>query len=325
MAAIHYIRFITRNSEPPISSRHLLRNTFSQGGFMKARATVLFASVVSFVTACATSQQTDSSEHAGHSASGAAAAPVNSLPADEAGALARLQTSPRHGEWAIVRSGQDSIRAWVVYPERKTKAPVVLVVHEIYGLTPWIRNVADQFAAEGFIAVAPDLLTMKNLAGFPDSIDRQAATAAIRTLKSSDVQRQLSAVAAYAMGLPAAQKKYGIVGFCWGGGTSFDHAVFAPALGASVVFYGVAPANGAASSNAPVLGLYGGNDARVNATIPGADSVMKKAGKVYEYHIYEGAGHGFLRQQAGMNGANATATANAWPAAVSWFRKYLGK
>lgn len=295
---------------------------------MKATRFVSSWICAAFLTACATSQQTDSAEaeHAGHGGAAAAAAPVKSLPADEAGAPARLRSSPRHGEWVTIRTGsQDSVRAWVVYPERKSKAPVVLVVHEIYGLTPWIRGVADQFAAEGFIAVAPDLLTMKNLAGFPDSVDRQAATAAIRTLQPADVHRQLSAVASYAMNLPAAQKKYGIVGFCWGGGTSFQHAVLAPALGASVVFYGVSPPNGAVSASAPVLGLYGGNDARVNATIPGADSAMKKAGKVYQYHIYEGAGHGFLRQQSGMNGANAAATERAWPEAVMWFRKHLGK
>ena len=293
---------------------------------MKVREIACCAAYGAFFTACATSQQADSGEHSDHAASSAAVASVGSLPADEAGALARLQSSPRHGEWVTVRTGpQDSIRAWVVYPERSSKAPVILVVHEIYGLTPWIRNVADQFAAEGFIAIAPDLLTMKNLAGFPDSIDRQAATAAIRTVQSADVQRQLSSIASYAMNLPAAQKRYGIVGFCWGGGVSFQHAVVAPLLGASVVFYGVAPPNGGVSANAPVLGLYGGNDARVDATIPGADSAMKAAGKTFQYHVYEGAGHGFLRQQGGMDGANAKAAARAWPEAVSWFRKYLGK
>lgn len=276
--------------------------------------------------ACATSPQTDTAEHAGHSATVAAATPLNSLPADEAGALARLKSSSRHGEWVTIRTGaQDSIRAWVVYPERRTKAPVILVVHEIFGLTPWIRNVADQLAAEGFIAVAPDLLTMKNLAGFPDSVDRQAATAAIRTLQTGDVQRQLSIIADYAMNLPAASKKYGIVGFCWGGAVSFQHAASAPKLGASVVFYGAPPTNGVSTVGAPVLGLYGGSDLRINATIPATDSAMKAAAKIYQYHIYEGAGHGFLRQQTGMDGANATATANAWPAALGWFRKYLGK
>lgn len=293
---------------------------------MTARIALSLFLGAGFATACATSQQTETDEHANHGGMAAAATPTTLAPADDAGAPARLRSSPRHGEWITVRTGaQDSIRAWVVYPERKTKAPVVLVVHEIFGLTPWIRNVADQLAADGFIAVAPDLLTMKNLPGFPDSVDRQAATAAIRTLQSTDVHRQLSAIASYAMNLPAATKKYGIVGFCWGGAASFQHAVSAPGLGASVVYYGVSPANGGVSANAPVLGLYGGNDARVNATIAPADSAMKRAGKVYQYHIYEGAGHGFLRQQSGQNGANATATAAAWPETIAWFRKHLGK
>ncbi len=292
---------------------------------MTARTTIALAICGALSVACATSQQTES-EHAGHSATAAAAIPVNSLPADEAGALTRLASSPRHGEWVTIRTGpQDSVRAWVVYPERKTKAPVVLVVHEIFGLTPWIRNVADQLAAEGFLAVAPDLLTMKNLSGFPDSVDRQAATAAIRTLQSADVQRQLRAAADYAMSLPAATKKYGIVGFCWGGAASFQHAASSPGLGASVVYYGAPPAGGVATVSAPVLGLYGANDARINATIPATDSAMKAAGKIYAYHIYEGAGHGFLRQQSGLNGANAAATAKAWPETLAWFRKHLGK
>lgn len=293
---------------------------------MNARTTLSLFICGAFSVACATSQQSDTSEHAGHSTAVAAATPVNSLPADEAGAMARLQSSPRHGEWVTIRTGaQDSIRAWVVYPERKTKAPVVLVVHEIFGLTPWIRNVADQLAAEGFLAVAPDLLTMKNLPGFPDSVDKQVATAAIRTLQSADVQRQLSVIADYAMGLPSAMKTYGIVGFCWGGAVSFQHAASAPRLGASVVYYGAPPSGGVSTVRAPVLGLYGGSDARIDATIPATDSAMRAAGKTYVYHIYEGAGHGFLRQQTGQTGANATATANAWPETLAWFRKYLGK
>src|SRR3979411_912959 len=137
--------------------------------------------------------------------------------------------------------GGDSLRTWVVYPERSTKAPVVLVVHEIFGLSSWVRSVADQLAADGFIAIAPDLLTMKNLPDAPDSVLGPLAVAAIRTLDPAWVQRQLDAVARYGMSLPSAQKKYGIVGFCWGGGVSFAHAVHSAGLGASVVYYGVSP------------------------------------------------------------------------------------
>ena len=225
----------------------------------------------------------------------------------------------------MISAGTDSVRAYVVYPERKEKAPVVVVVHEIYGLTPWVRGVADQLAADGFIAIAPDLLTTKNLPNPTDSVPADLATAAIRTLDANDVHRQITAAAKYAMALPSALPRYGIVGYCWGGGVSFQQAVRDPNLGASVVFYGVSPAPAALSSvKAPVLGLYGGNDARVNATIAPADTAMKAMNKTYTYHIYEGAGHGFLRQQAGQAGANMKATEQAWPATIAWFRKHLG-
>jgi carboxymethylenebutenolidase len=267
-------------------------------------------------------------DHAGASspASSVSSSDNRSLPPDASGAPARLNSSPRHGEWALIRSGDgDSIRAWVVYPQRSSKAPVVLVVHEIFGLSSWVRGVADQLAADGFIAIAPDLLTMKNLPDGPDSVLAPLAQVAIRTLDPAWVQKQLDAVAQYGMSLPAAERRYGIVGFCWGGGVSFAHAVHAPTLGASVVYYGVSPKSAdLVSVRAPVLGLYGGNDARVDATIPPADSALRALGRTYVYSLYQGAGHGFLRQQTGMDGANMAATRAAWPATIAWFKKYLG-
>ena len=280
-------------------------------------------------------QQMDHADHLAHAgpAGGGAAsarrAADSTLPAGAGEAEARLAASPRHGEWVMIPGGApgDSVRAWVVYPERSDRAPVVLVVHEIFGLSPWIRAVADQLAADGFIAVAPDLLTSKNLPGSPDrGPDPQAATAAIRTLDRAVVARQLDAVGRYATALPAARDTYGIVGFCWGGGTSFAYATHAPHLGASVVYYGPSPEPAAlASVRAPVLGLYGGNDARVNSTVPAVDSAMKAMKKTFEPHFFEGAGHGFLRQQDGQNGANLKATQQAWPLTVAFFRKHLGR
>ena len=298
-------------------------------------AAIRLALTVSFLGVACTANKvvpaTDSHAAADHamppsSASSVIATDNRGLPPDASGALARLSTSPRHAEWAVIRTGGgDSVRAWVVYPERSSKAPVVLVVHEIFGLSSWIRSVADQLAADGFIAIAPDLLTMKNLPDGPDSVVAPLARAVIGSLDPAWVQKQLDAVGQYGMSLPAAEKKYGIVGFCWGGGTSFAHAVHAPGLGASVVYYGTSPKTGDLESvRAPVLGLYGGNDARVDATIPPADSALKALGRTYVYNIYPGAGHGFLRQQAGMDGANMAATRAAWPATVAWFKKYLG-
>ncbi|HXN76307.1 MAG TPA: dienelactone hydrolase family protein [Gemmatimonadaceae bacterium] len=283
-------------------------------------------------TACTSNKMVPATDsHTDHSTPSPSTTVVNvpndpRLPADASGALVRLSTSSRHGEWVVVHTGdRDSLRAWVVYPERSTKAPVVIVVHEIFGLSSWIRGVADQLAADGFIAIAPDLLTMKNLPDGPDSVVAPLATAAIRTLDPAWVQKQLDAVGQYGMSLPAAEPRYGIVGFCWGGGVSFAQAVHSPGLGASVVYYGVSPkTSDLASVRAPVLGLYGGNDARVDATIPPADSALRALGRTYTYSIYPGAGHGFLRQQAGMDGANLAATRAAWPATIAWFRKYLG-
>lgn len=248
------------------------------------------------------------------------------LPADAESAVARLDASPRHGEWQVVRTGpSDSVRAWVVYPERDTPAPVVVVVHEIFGLTNWVRSVADQLAADGFIAIAPDLLTMQNIPADENGDPvRQQATSQIRTLDRADVHRQLKAVADWGMALPAATDSYGIVGYCWGGSTSFMHAVEAPELDAAVVYYGSAPDTELlARIEAPVLGLYGGNDERVNATIPTADSAMTALGKTYDVNIFDGAGHGFLRQQNGQEGANMEATRQAWPLTIAFFREHL--
>ncbi len=251
------------------------------------------------------------------------------LPAASAAVANRLAHSSRHGEYVMIRTGPtDSVRAWVVYPERADKAPVVVVVHEIYGMSTWIRGVADQLAADGYIAIAPDLLTGRvNPTGGADTLTQDAAVAGIRTLIPADVQRQLAAVGQFGMALPSAQKTYGVVGFCWGGSTSFASAVASPpGQRAAVVYYGTSPATPQlASVKVPVLGLYGGSDARVNATIPAADSAMKAMGKMFEPHVFEGAGHGFLRQQDGMNGANLSATRAAWPLTIAFFRAHLGR
>ncbi len=249
------------------------------------------------------------------------------LPPDAEHSMARLNASPRHGEWVMLHTPNgDSLHAWVVYPERRTKAPVVVVIHEIFGMSTWIRAVTDQLAKEGFIAIAPDLVSGPRIPVGADTLSSQDGIAAVSKLKPADVQGGITAAANYAMALPAALHKYGVVGFCWGGSASFAHAVVAsPTLGASVVYYGTSPsAADLMSVRAPVLGLYGGSDARVVATVAPADSEMKAMHKIYEPHIFDGAGHGFLRAQAGNNGANMTATQQAWPATINWFRKYLG-
>ncbi len=248
------------------------------------------------------------------------------LPPLEADAPDRLAKSPRHGEWVTIDAGGgDKVDAFVVYPERSDKAPVVLVVHEIFGLTDWARSVADQLAAEGFIAIAPDFLTGKGPDGKGSrSMTVDQARQVNSGLKMAEVVARLNAAAKYGASLPASNGNYGIVGFCWGGGVSFAYATEQPDLKASVVYYGVAPATEALSKvKAPVLGLYGGDDARVDATVPPADAEMKRLGKSFEYTMFPGAGHAFLRQQNDRNGANMNASQQAWPRTVQFLKQNL--
>ena len=249
-------------------------------------------------------------------------------PADEA-ALATLNSSPRHGEWVDLElPGSDTpIKTWVVYPERSDSAPVVLVIHEIFGLTDWVRSVADQFAADGFIAVTPDLLSGKGPdGGGTDAFgSRDDAVAAIRELDPDERTASLDAVRTYALSISAANGSLGVVGFCWGGSSSFAYAVSQAELDAAVVYYGTSPSDPSDFEriNAPVLGLYGGDDERVNATVPPAEEAMRQSGGSYTPVFYEGAGHGFLRAQDDREGANMRATEQAWPRTVAFFREHL--
>lgn len=296
------------------------------------RIAVVF-SAACLLAAAPAPAQTD--PHAGHGQEMAAApaatpaprAPRNeALPADADQAKEALAKSPRHGEWVDIKLPDGGkLVTWVVYPETKAKAGVVIVIHEIFGLTDWARGVADQLAKEGFIALAPDLLSGKGPnGGGTDSLGDDVGKV-IRTLTPETVVERLNAVRDYGLKLPAANGKSGSVGFCWGGTTSFAYAVAQPKLDAAVVYYGTSPSEAAAYAKvaAPVLGLYGGDDARVDATIPTAEAEMKKLNKRYTPRVFEGAGHGFLRQLSGKDGANRKAAEQAWPATLAFFRELL--
>jgi carboxymethylenebutenolidase len=210
----------------------------------------------------------------------------------------KLDKSPRHREWVSIKYGNRTVQAFVVYPEVKEKAPVVLVIHEIFGLSNWARSMADDLAAAGYIAIAPDLLSGMGPKGggsseFPD---QDATVKAVSMLNPETVTADLDATADYAKKLPASNGKLAVVGFCWGGGKSFAFATHRKDLSAAFVFYGPGPdANAIANITAPVYGFYAGNDSRIGASVPGTAAAMKAAGKKYEPVTYEGAGHGFMR------------------------------
>jgi carboxymethylenebutenolidase len=259
---------------------------------------------------------------------GAAGAGDVAIPPGESGAKAVLERSPRHHEWVdIAVPGKSAkLSAFVAFPQRKDKAPVVIVIHEIYGLTDWVRSVADRLAAEGFIAIAPDLLSGRGPGGGGTEKfeSRDDVGKAVRGLAPPEVVAMLDAASRYGRSLPAAMDKFATVGFCWGGGQSFHYATAQPDLDAAVVYYGTSPESDALSAiRAPVLGLYGADDARVNATVAPAAARMKELGKPFVAHTYPGAGHGFLRALEDREGANLAAARKAWPATIEHLRKNL--
>ena len=277
------------------------------------------------------------------------------IPASANSAPARLAASPRHGEWVKFPVGQgttDSVMAWIVYPATRGKAPVVVVVHEIFGLQTWVRGVADQVAADGFIAIAPDFLT--RVRGGPSTVELSGDTARrmINGVDAAERNRIISAAASYAMTQPSAEARYAVIGYCWGGTTTWMHAVNGGVKGFSggVAYYGTpysipgtqatattpaTPARPNADSlakiNVPVMLLSGSKDARITASMPAIDSIMKSLKKDYSGTNYEGAVHGFLRAQddpkpapdEGEEAANLAAAKDAWPKTIAFLKKHL--
>jgi len=308
-------------------------------------------------------------EHLAHMSAADMAAPVAgarlvqdnaALPASNNGAAERVKNSPRHGEWVKIAyepGSSDSLMAWVVYPfskNAKQKAPVVVVVHEIFGLSTWVRGVADQLAADGFIAVAPDFLS--RVRGGPSTVELSADTARrlIAGVNTTERNTIIKASANYAMMLPSAQPKYAVIGYCWGGTTTWAHGVNGGLKGfaGGVAFYGspytkggtpatattaAVPASVDADSLAkisqPIMLLNGSKDARIAALMPAIDSVMKAQKKTYTGINYDGAVHGFLRAQNDPRptnrdeteeAANLAATKDGWPRTITFLRKQLG-
>ena len=233
-----------------------------------------------------------------------------------------VDKSPRHREWATVKHGGRSVQTFVVYPQSHGKTPVVLIIHEIFGHTDWVQDLADQVAAAGYIAVAPDLLSgMGPNGGGTTSFPAGGVTKAVSGLDPDQITTDLNAVADYALKLPSANGKLFVAGFCWGGGQSFRFATNRADLAAAFVFYGQPPQKDAmAKINAPVYGFYAGEDGRIDETIPAAKEAMKALDKTYDPVVYEGAGHGFMREGEDPSSTEAHHEANVKARNEAWQR-----
>jgi len=230
----------------------------------------------------------------------------------------RLGTnSPRHQEWVTVSHDDRKVESYVTYPEVSEKATVVVVIHEIFGLSDWARSVTDELAEAGYIAIAPDLLSGAGPDGGGTASLGNDATRAIQGLSQEQINADLDAIVEYARNLPASNGKVVVAGFCWGGGQTFNYATHNPEIEAGFSFYGPQPSDSAAIARigAPIYGFYAANDARVNATIEQTRALMEAAGKTYEPVIYnEGSGHGFMRagEDPAGSAANKEARDTAW-------------
>jgi carboxymethylenebutenolidase len=242
-------------------------------------------------------------------------------------AQAKLNKSPRHHEWVDLKHDGRTVKAFIAYPEVKGKAPAILVIHEIFGLTDWAKNLADELAAAGYIAIAPDLLTEpgKDTQSYTD---KEAAVKAVSALQRPQILADLDAAADYVTKLPASDGNLAVTGFCWGGGQAFAYANHNPKLKASYVFYGPGPGTKEEAGNiqCPVYGFYGENDARIGATIPQTKEIMQSQGKSYESVTYSGAGHGFMRggEAPDAKPADAKARDDAWTRWKSLLKKLGG-
>ncbi len=239
------------------------------------------------------------------------------LPAQD-WAKAKLDSSPRHHEYATLQANGKPLKAFISYPEVKSKATAIVLIPEIFGLSDWAKSMADELSASGYVVIAPDVLTgMGPNGGGTDSYtSRDAVTQAVSGLDNATVMADLDAAADYVKTLPASSGTLAVAGFCWGGGKSFAFATHRHDLADAFVFYGPPPsADDMKNITTPVYGFYAGNDARIGATLPQATADMKAANKPFDPVTYDGAGHGFMRagqDPTDTNPANKAARSQAY-------------
>lgn len=221
--------------------------------------------------------------------------------ASQSWAAEKLAHSSLNGEWVQVARGGRTLKGFVIQPKtnRKDKVPVVIVLHEVFGLTDSTRNTADEIAAMGYIAIVPDMLSGRgpnggDVTSFPDS---RVTSQALTSLSDETVNDDLNAWADYGRGLPASNGKFTVVGLSWGGGAAFRYAASTREdLKAVFVFYDVAPkADTIAKIQVPVYGFYGSTDDRVMATLDATRAEMAAASKKYQPVVFQGADHAFMR------------------------------
>jgi carboxymethylenebutenolidase len=257
---------------------------------------------------------------AGSGAAAAAIAPL--LAADPAGAAVIAADDDRlRAEDITYRGPGGEMKGYLVEPrDAKGRLPAVIVVHENRGLVPHIRDVARRVALEGFLVLAPDLLSVSG--GTP--ADEDKARAMIADLDPGKTVAEAVATEKFLESASRSTGKVGVIGFCWGGGVANRLAVASPDLLADVSYYGMQPpAADASRIHAALLLHYAGLDKRTNAGIPTFREALEKAHKDVTIYVYEGANHAFNNDTSAAR-YDKKAADLAWSRTISFLKEKLG-
>jgi carboxymethylenebutenolidase len=232
-------------------------------------------------------------------------------PEDETGLVTEHLTYP--GETG-------DVKAFLARPEKKTKYPAVIIIHENRGLQPHILDVTRRMAKEGFLSLAPDGLSP--LGGTPEN-DPDKARTMIGELNAEQTTKNFVAAVKYLKTHPLSTGKVGCTGFCWGGAMTNQVAMNSPELNAAVPYYGRQPApEDVAKIKAPVMAHYAGDDAGINQGIAAFEEALKKAGIEYKIFMYEGAKHAF-NNDSNPERYNEQAAKLAWERTIGFFKEKL--
>ena len=257
---------------------------------------------------------------AGSAAAAAAIAPL--IAPSRAAAAIVADNDPRVVPSAITYDGKSGpVKAYLVKPANgPAKLPAVVVIHENRGLNPHIMDVTRRIAVEGFMAMAPDLLSPDG--GTPE--DENAAAQLIAKLNPATTVGNLVAASAHLRGRPDSTGKVGAIGFCWGGGMTNQLAVHDSELAAASVYYGPQPsAADAARIKAKLMLHYAGLDDRVDAGMPAYEAALKAAGVRYQLFMYAGVNHAF-NNDTSSGRYDKPAADLAWSRTIAFLKDALG-
>lgn len=232
-------------------------------------------------------------------------------------------TKTLHGEMVQYKSADLMIPAYLSRSKKHAHAPAVLVIHEVFGLNDHIKSIADRIAAEGYTALAPDFFVRASVTPPKDASDMTALRKAASSIPTELAIKDMQAGLDYLKTLKDVQRSFASVGFCMGGGFSYQLATHTSDLAGAVIFYGRTPLELVQQVSCPLLGSFGALDQGIPPEkVKEFEDALKKAGKTADIKVYPGAKHGFFNDTR-PEAYNAAAAADAWQRTLKFFHEHL--